>query len=187
MKILGVSGSPNKKGNNEKAIELALKVAQGEGAEIKKIFLSRVKVGPCLACPSCKREEKCLQEDDFNDLIPLITEADGLIISSPVYMGSVCGQLKCLLDRTVFLRRKDFHLRGKLGAAIAIGGSRNGGQEITIQAIHAWMHIHGMIVVGDDNHFGGIAQAPIGKDEEGRRTIEATARKLCQTLRRLTG
>lgn len=187
MKILGISGSPNKGGNNEKAIDFALGIAQEEGAKIDKVFLSHVKIGPCLDCPTCKKEENCLQEDDFNSLIPLFTEADGLIVSSPVYMGSICGQLKCFLDRTIFLRRKGFRLRGKLGAAVAIGGSRNGGQELTIQGIHAWMHIHGLIVVGDDNHFGGIVVAPIDKDEEGRKTIEAATRKLCRSLRFFTG
>ncbi len=187
MKVLGISGSPNKKGNNEKAIDLALSIAREEGASVNRILLSELKIGPCLACPTCKKEEKCLQGDDFNDLIPLLKEADGLIISSPVYMGSICGQLKCLLDRTIFLRRKGFGLRGKLGTAVAIGGSRNGGQELTIQAIHAWMHIQGLIVVGDDNHFGGIVFAPIDKDEEGRRTIEAATRKLCRCLKWFMG
>lgn len=185
MRILGISGSPNKGGNNEKAINLALSVAQEEGAAVDKIFLSEVKVGPCMACPTCKKEERCLQEDDFNDLLPRLAGADGLIVSSPVYMGSICGQLKCLLDRTIFLRRKNFGLRDKMGAAIAIGGSRNGGQELTIQAVQAWMYIQGMIVVGDDNHFGGIAWAPIDKDEQGQKTIKATARKLCRGLKLL--
>jgi hypothetical protein len=29
------------------------------------------------------------------------------------------------------------------------------------------MHIHGIIVVGDNNHFGGILKTPIKKDKEG--------------------
>jgi multimeric flavodoxin WrbA len=73
-------------------------------------------------------------------------------------------------------------LKNKVGGAVAIGGSRNGGQELTIQNIHAWMHIHGIIVVGDNNHFGGIVKAPFDKDEEGVKTVKATAEKLCQVI-----
>ena len=86
--------------------------------------------------------------------------ADGIIVAAPVYMGNYPAQLKALFDRSVLLRRKDFALKNKVGAALSVGGSRNGGQEKTIQSIHDWMHIHGMIVVGDNAHFGGVAWNP---------------------------
>ncbi|MCK4938608.1 MAG: flavodoxin family protein, partial [Methanosarcinales archaeon] len=67
----------------------------------------------------------------------------------------------------------------------AVGGSRNGGQEYTVWSIHAWMHIHGMIVVGDNSHFGGITQKAANTDEVGIKTVENTVNKLCDTLDRL--
>ncbi len=181
-RVIGISGSPNKNGSNEKAVNYALKIAKQNGFDTEKIFLSGLDIKPCMACKRCKKLKKCVIEDDFNHIIPLLADADGIIISSPVYMGCLSGQLKCLFDRTVFLRRKDFMLKNKVGGAVAIGGSRNGGQELTIQNIHAWMHIHGIIVVGDDNHFGGIVKAPFDKDEEGVKTVKATAEKLCQVI-----
>ncbi len=80
------------------------------------------------------------------------------------------------------LRRQGFLLSGKVGGAIAVGGSRNGGQEKTVQAIHDWMHIHGMIVVGDNNHFGGIVHAPAESDEVGMQTVTDTIGKICDVL-----
>jgi len=186
-KVIGISGSPNRNGSNERAIKYALRVIKEKGFDTEKIFLSGLDIRPCVACKRCKKAKKCIIDDDFNQIIPLLTSADGIIISSPVYMGSISGQLKCLLDRTIFLRRKGFMLKNKIGGAIAIGGSRNGGQEFTIQNIHTWMHIHGIIVVGDDNHFGGIVMAPFEKDEIGIKTVEATAEKLCQVIALMKG
>jgi multimeric flavodoxin WrbA len=68
---------------------------------------------------------------------------------------------------------------------MVIGGSRNGGQELTIQTIHSWMYIHGMAVVGDAGHFGGIALKPFESDKEGLKTVKDTANMLCDTLSRL--
>ena len=85
----------------------------------------------------------------MNRIYEILESADGLIVSSPVYFGTLSGQLKMLFDRTLLLRRNGFLLKDKIGAALAVGASRNGGQEYTIWSIHAWMHIHGMIVVGD--------------------------------------
>lgn len=181
-KVVGISGSPSRNGSNEMAINYVLRIMKERGFDTEKVFLSNLDIRPCMACKSCKKEERCIIDDDFNGVIPLLAEANGIIISSPVYMGSVSGQLKCFFDRTIFLRRKNFMLKNKVGVAIAIGASRNGGQELTIQNIHAWMHVHGIIVVGDNNHFGGIVRAPFNKDKEGIKTVEATAEKLCEVL-----
>ncbi len=43
-----------------------------------------------------------------------------------------------------------------------------------------------MIVVGDGNHFGGIAQKDVDSDNEGIKTIEDTANKLCDTVEMLS-
>jgi len=183
--ILGISGSPIKDGNNEQAIAFALDVAEKRGLKTEIFSLAKNKIGPCIACNACKKEYTCTQKDDMQKLIPLLEKAKAIIISSPVYFGSVSGQVKCLLDRTLQLRRNKFVLKDKIGAAIAIGGSRNGGQELTIQQTHAAMHINGMIVVGDNNHFGGTAVVPFESDETGKETVRATAEKICDLLEKI--
>jgi len=118
----------------------------------------------------------------MTEIYPLLERADGIIVASPVYFGCMTAQLKALFDRTRVLRRQGFLLSGKVGGAIAVGGSRNGGQEKTLQAIHDWMHIQGMIVVGDNNHFGGIVQVPAESDEVGIQTVRDTVGKICDVL-----
>ena len=81
-----------------------------------------------------------------------------MIIGSPVYFGNVTAQLKMLMDRSRPLRM-DFKLKNKVGGAISVGGSRNGGQETTISAIHEFMLIHDVIIVGDGAplaHYGEL-------------------------------
>jgi len=180
--ILGISGSP-RKGDNVEAIDFALKIAKNIGQETEKVSLRDNKVNPCIACDYCKKNPgKCSIKDDMEKIRPKLEKADAIIISSPVYFGSVSSQLKALFDRTLTIRRDNLKLKNKIGAAIAIGRSRNGGQEFTIQAINSFMHIHGMIVVGDNNHFGGTVVVPFKEDDFGKKTVKDTINKVCEVL-----
>jgi len=182
MKIIGISGSPRKGQNCEKMIVAALEVAKERGFETDTVYLSNEEVAPCKACGACREKDFCVIDDDMEEIYEKMRVADGIIVAAPVYMGNYPAQLKALFDRSVLLRRKNFALKNKVGAALSVGGSRNGGQEKTIQSIHDWMHIHGMIVVGDNAHFGGITWNPTEEDTVGMQTVSETAKKLCDVL-----
>lgn len=185
MKITCISGSPTTGGNNEKLLDIVLRMIKERGYDADKILLSKLNIQPCTDCGVCKKAKKCPIEDDFDDIYGMLETNDALIIISPVFFGNMSAQLKALLDRTILLRRNGFLLKGKVGAAMAIGGSRNGGQEFTIQGIHSWMLKHGMIIVGDAGHFGGIAIKPVDSDDVGLKTAQDTVNMLCNTLSRL--
>lgn len=184
MKITGISGSPNAGGNNERLLGIALEIAEVRGFVTEKILLSRINVVPCTDCGVCKKARECPLNDDMNEIYKILENSDAIIVTSPVFFGSISAQLKALFDRTILLRRNGFLLKGKVGGAIAVGGSRNGGQEFAIQAIHSWMHIHGMVVVGDMAHFGGMAVKPVESDDTGLKTVKDTMNMICETLAR---
>lgn len=185
MRITGISGSPNAEGNNEKVIDSALSFVKQRGYKTDKVLLSGLSVLPCADCGTCRTKKECSIDDDMAEIYEKLETSDAIIVSSPVFFGSISAQLKALFDRTILLRRNGFLLKGKVGGAMAVGGSRNGGQEFAINAVHAWMHIHGMLVVGDRAHFGGILVKPIEKDEAGLKTVKDTVNMVCETLERL--
>ena len=185
-KIVAVVGSPRLKGNTDAMVDLAFEIAEKNGFETEKISLVEHKIKPCIACGLCKTGLTCsIKDDGMIELYDTFKSADAIIWVSPTYMGSISAQIKAIMDRTVALRRNGFLLKDKFSAAFAVGGSRNGGQELVINQIHAFMHIHGMIPVGDDSHFGGIAHAPFEEDEVGRETVIQTTEKLCRVLNKL--
>lgn len=185
-KIVAVVGSPHLKGNTNAMVDLAFEIAEKHGFKTDKICLAEHKIKPCIACGLCKTGLTCsIKDDGMIELYNTFTSADAIIWASPTYMGSVSSQIKAIMDRTVALRRNGFLLKDKLGFALAVGGSRNGGQEFVINQIQAFMHIHGMIPLGDDNHFGGIAHAPFSEDETGQETVEQSMEKLCRFLKKL--
>ncbi|MEM4556385.1 MAG: flavodoxin family protein, partial [Sulfolobales archaeon] len=106
VKVLGINGSPRPYGNSVQALRLALRAAELEGAEVELVNLYEYDVKPCMGCVSddiMACTYPCPINDDMVKLYPKIIEADGLIISSPIYWFGVSGLLKNLIDRLTVL------------------------------------------------------------------------------------
>ena len=131
MKIVGISGSPRKAGNTEFLLNEALAVAAEYGFQTERLLCSELNFDFCSDCGDCSKGKPCPNKDDMHKVLRAMQEAEGRIVASPVYFGNVTAQLKAIFDRTIPLRRQGFRLRNKIGCAIAVGGSRNGGQEKT--------------------------------------------------------
>jgi len=196
MKILGICCSPRKAQATYKAMEAALAAAceAGEGINTQLIELAEKKVGPCIACDVCKHDLTCGLDDDFNELIPIVADRDvaGIIIGTPVYFGSMTAQCKAFLDRSVVFRRNGWLLRDKVGGVLAVGGVRNGGQELTLQAVCAAMLCQDMICVSDGKptaHFGAAlysgGEGGVEADEVGLETARNLGRRVAEVAVKL--
>ncbi|WP_456416710.1 flavodoxin family protein [Methanocaldococcus sp.] len=189
MKVIGISGSPRPDGNTSLLVRESLNAIAEEGIETEFISLAGKELNPCLGCNICKETGYCQILDDIEPILEKMKEADGIIFGSPVYFGGVSAQLKMLMDRSRPLRI-GFQLRNKVGGAIAVGASRNGGQETTIQQIHNFFLIHSMIVVGDNDptaHYGGtgVGKSPgdCEKDEIGLETARNLGKKVAEVIK----
>ncbi len=199
MKIIGICGSPRKNKTSEFALKTSLDAAvqQNPSIETELLTLAGLTINPCTSCGFCRDNFYC--NDALDDFAPLLEQLKdnsikGIIISSPVYMGSMTAQTKAFLDRTVLFRRNGFHFKNMVGGAIAVGGSRNGGQELTLRAIHNAMLIHDMVVVGDGNptaHFGGTGwqRVPDGleNDAESLDTFRSLGKRVAEMVTMLHG
>lgn len=68
--------------------------------EVEIINLFDYEIKECLGCERCLRGKECPHKDDVNLLMEKLKEYDGIILSSPIYMGGVSGKLKVFIDRT---------------------------------------------------------------------------------------
>lgn len=193
MKIFGISGSHRTNGNTEILVKKALEICRNNSAETEFISLANLRIGHCTDCNHCVTENqfKCPINDDVGEILNKMANSDAIIIGSPTYFSCVSAKLKALFDRSLPLRRDNYKLSGKVGGAIAVGGSRNGGQEFVTMAIHNWMFLQEMIVVSDKKtaHFGGIAvgrgSGDVLNDSIGLQTVENLALKVIETLKRI--
>jgi len=96
---LGILGSPRIGGNSDLLLDKALEGAQNAGARTEKIILNELTFSPCQECAEVIGDGTCKIEDDLQVIYPKITEADVLILASPIFFGSLSAQTKMMIDR----------------------------------------------------------------------------------------
>ncbi|MGA2676761.1 MAG: flavodoxin family protein [Methanobacterium sp.] len=188
--ILGISGSPRKQATDY-VLREALNMLEERNFETEFYSLRGKDISPCRNCDYCIREGECIMKDDMYDIYPLMSDAKGLIMATPVYNGGLSAQLKAVMDRCRALGAVDFDfMRYKVGMAIAVGGDRIGGQELAIQQIMTFYILTGAIPVS-----GGAFGANLGanfwskdtldgvkEDEEGFRSLRKTVKRFAAFL-----
>ncbi len=146
MNVIGISGTPRKKGNSELLLRYALKPFENNGWNVKTFLLSDLEIKPCNACDSCRETGTCIINDDMQRIYEAFRWCNAIIISTPVHFLNVSAQLLALLNRHYALDGER-PLEGKVGGAIAVGGGTSGGQTLAINAIYSWMLSCGIISV----------------------------------------
>ena len=102
MKVLMLNGSPHPSGVNDLALREMEAVFKENGIETEIIQVGNVAVRGCMACGACVNLGKCVYDDIVNELAPKFKEADGLVVSSPVYYASANATLIAVLDRLFY-------------------------------------------------------------------------------------
>ncbi|HOV80096.1 MAG TPA: flavodoxin family protein [Bacillota bacterium] len=188
MLILALNGSPHKEGNTALLLNAALEAAESAGARTGLLHvceeISDAVIPFCFYC-STPCDMKCYRGTRLEHAFELMRRADGILLGSPVYFGTVSAPLKSFWDKTRLLRSEK-SLLNVVGGALAVGASRFGGQETTVRALQDMMLCQGMIVVGDGSyeddagHQGACAQQPSGADLAGLRRSRILARRVVE-------
>jgi multimeric flavodoxin WrbA len=107
MKVIAFNGSPRKNYNTAIILKYVLKGAASQGADTELIHLYDYNYQGCISCFSCKLKNgksygNCAQNDELRPLLEKVQTADALILGSPIYIGSISGEMKSFLERLVF-------------------------------------------------------------------------------------
>ena len=171
--LLGICGSPRAQGT-EFAVKYALNYAKEKyGFKTEFWSVKGKDLRFCLHCDYCIREKKgCIQKDDIEDLFPKLESAKFLLFGTPVFQGNLSAQIKTVLDRCRALVAKNPDVfKNKVGAALAVGGDRSGGQEIAIRGILDFYQQNHVISVSG-GAFGANLGASLWTRDKGRKGIE---------------
>lgn len=190
VKLFGISGSP-RKAATDWIIREALRYAEERwNAETRYFSVRGKKLNFCIHCDHCIKEGGCIHDDAMKEVYAGFEWADAIIIGTPVYQGTLSGQAKVVLDRMrAFAASSPHALREKVGAAVADGGDRIGGQELAIRAITDFYVINEMIHVGGGAFganlgatfwSGDRGAAGVKEDKEGLKSLYKTVDRLME-------
>ena len=97
--ILIINSSFRKK-NTYKVLMQIEQLLKKSDTNIEIINLFDYKIENCIGCKKCITDGECCFKDDMINLMQKMVKSDGLILSSPIYVGTVSGKFKTMVDRT---------------------------------------------------------------------------------------
>lgn len=137
-KILGISGSPVKKGNVETLLNHAMEGLPAKDIERDIVHLSGLKVRDCIHCNFCLTKQMpgkyCAIKDDAQAIFEKAETADIIVLASPVYFMRTSARMAALIDRFrvfVFGNLTAGRMKNKIGVSMAAAWLRHGGVETT--------------------------------------------------------
>ena len=105
-KIIVVNAGPRTGWNTDTLLTQAAEGAKSEGAHVERFDLFRLeKYTGCISCFGCKREKnkgRCVCRDGLTAVLDAVSEADGLIVGSPNYLGELTASFRAFYERLIF-------------------------------------------------------------------------------------
>ncbi len=193
--IVGICGSPRKQAT-EYVLRAALSMLEKEGFRTEFFTVRNKNIGFCQHCDYCLRHKECKIKDDMYELYPLLRDAQGIIVATPVYCGGISAQAKAVLDRCRALLAADRNVfKDRVGMAIAVGGDRIGGQELAMQQITTFYILNQIIPLSGGSFGANLGAAfwskdtleGVRKDAEGFRSLRKTAKAFAGFLKKREG
>ena len=114
MLVLGLQGSPRKKGNSVTLLNQFMAQAKmcDQSVRTEIVDIPRRKVLPCAEIGTCEINGTCPIKDDMQtEIFGLLREADLIVAATPVFFYNMTAQLKALVDRCQTLWSRKYRLK----------------------------------------------------------------------------
>ena len=188
MKVVGIAGSPREKSNSLYYLECALEEIEKAGIKTEVIALRDKKIEPCSACYDCREARLCTINDDFGEIFDKMLAAEGIVLSTPVYVSSITSPLMSLLQRSAFVAHWGGKmLMGKVGGPITV--AQRAGQNMALAQMLMWYFFNGMTVPGSI-YWNVCVAGTRGardpeKDEIGIQTLKAFGKNMSGVMKKI--
>lgn len=113
-KIIIISSSPRSDGNSEILCKEFAKGAVEAGHSVEIIYINKQNINYCTGCGTCfNNRGTCSQQDDMSAILNKMIASDVIVMATPVYFYTMCGQMKTFIDRTCAayteIKNKEFY------------------------------------------------------------------------------
>lgn len=100
-KVLIIASSPRKGGNSDLLCDEFTKGAVAAGHQVEKVYLADKEILYCTGCDHCRNNGgTCIHEDDMSEILEMMIASDVIVLSAPIYCGSMYSKLKVFMERT---------------------------------------------------------------------------------------
>jgi len=131
MLVLGIMGSPRKKGNTDFLLSSFMNEVEKAGVRTHVIEISKKNIKPCMEYSVCEKKGTCPIDDDMNEIYSLLREADIIVLATPIFFYNTPAQTKALIDRSQTLWARKYRLKltdpgrkNRRGFLLALGATK---------------------------------------------------------------
>ena len=110
-KVIVISTSLRKGSNSDMLADQFAEGAKAAGHEVEKISLVGKNIQFCKGCLGCQKLGRCVINDDVNNIMAKVLQADVICWATPIYYYEMSGQMKTLIDRMNAMYEQDYHFR----------------------------------------------------------------------------
>lgn len=185
MKAVAFNGSPKAEGNTYQAIGIVADELTNQGIEVEIFHVGNKRISGCTACRSCLKNcnERCIIDDDVNEWIQKMKNADGIILGSPVHYSDISATMKAFLDRAFYVGTNQSLFRHKVGTALT--AVRRAGAIPAINQLNNYLHYSEMFVPGSNywNVIYGLTPGQVLQDEEGVQTMRVLGKNMAYLMK----
>ncbi|CCJ32732.1 flavodoxin family protein [Caloramator australicus] len=186
MKVVAFNGSPKKEGNTYHAIKIVAEELEKEGIEAEIVHVGDKIIRGCIACGMCykNKNERCITDDEVNEWIQKMKNADGIILGSPVHYSGIAATMKAFLDRAFYVASANGGLfRHKVGASVV--AVRRSGGVTTFEQLNNYL-LYSEMLIPTTNYWNVIHGAKPGEvyqDEEGVQIMRLLGKNMAWLLK----
>ncbi|MBW4471673.1 MAG: NAD(P)H-dependent oxidoreductase [Stenomitos rutilans HA7619-LM2] len=178
VKIVGIAGSLRSTSYSQQALSVVIERVRALGAEVELLDLRELNL------PFCDGSDEYPDYPDVEKLRKAVLEADGIILVTPEYHGSLSGVLKNALDLMSF-----DHFSGKVtGLMSVLGGQSNSNALNDMRTITRWIHawtIPEQVAIGQV--WKAFDQDGNLQDENLSKRIDTFAQSMVENTQKLRG
>lgn len=110
-RVVVISTSLRVRSNSDLLAEQFTEGAKSAGHQVEKIDLLGKKIEFCRGCFGCAKLGRCVINDDVNNIMEKVMQADVIVWATPIYYYEMSGQMKTLIDRMNAMYEQDYKFR----------------------------------------------------------------------------
>ena len=126
MRVVGLVGSPGRRGNTEELLDRFLAGAEDAGGQVSRIPVAELGIDGWSPEIECRDQGSQKAMDEFQRVSSELVASDVLAVASPVYFRNVPAQLKALIDRSQCQWIRKYVAKEPLPASLAGHERRRG-------------------------------------------------------------
>ncbi len=106
--VLVLMSAGTRLGNTDRLTDAYIQGLVERNHSVTKVYLGGMRIEGCRGCGACQRSaRRCVVRDGMQEIYPLFSECDTIVMASPLYFWTITARLKAFIERLYAISADD--------------------------------------------------------------------------------